>query len=162
MSLANILVPNQLSLYCGAVNGYNNTLDSFNGTIIEKSYNVEITTTPFLVYTLSPTAGVNQSFDAVFLICGLCIQGSNLNIGFTQYTRTRVRFIAGVPTYTFAYNGTPGTGVVSYDAFPSPGTPTVGQTVTTSGNSLIFRINADSSAGNTWIWSYDLKILINN
>jgi len=160
MSIANILCPNQLSLYCSEFNGVLGSLTSYTGLISEIGQDITISTTTVPLQSLQTEPG--HSYDIEFLICGICIAGTHSTptpLGLNQFSRYRIKNIGGtvfngnpisaVPPYTYE-------GTINAD---SPLTTTPAQVCSISGTICNFSISVDT--GSTWRWQYYIKILSN-
>jgi hypothetical protein len=152
MSIANLLEPNELTIYCAGINGFNNTLTSFEGIISETSGSTIVTTANVIVYTL-PTV-VNHSYDVEFTMTGICTSGTDLNLGCNLHTRSKI---------VNASN----TGVGALLNYVADGNNDVSnrtaQVVTIVGNNVNFGITTDGTAGANgfWLWQWDIKVVSN-
>lgn len=152
MSVSNLLVNNRLHITCGGINFKNNKSEQLGGIIYQQTGSVIVSTTATSVYTLVTSPG--NSYNVNFIMSGICVSGSHINLAMNQNTQFLVQNVAGVVSspddYLLAY---------SFDAPMGPGS--LGQTTTVSAPNVSFNIIADTTAGNTWDWSYTITVTIN-
>ena len=154
MSIANLFQPNNLTLYCSHFSGLDSTLSSFSGIIFEQCAEVTVPsgiTVPLIEISTIP----DSSYDADFIITGICISGPNIGDAYNQNTRTKFFNATGIPVISTNYvNGT----------YSSGDTTTVRQMTPAviDTDSVEFGIVGDTRGGNTWLFGYYFKVVQNN
>ena len=150
MSIANLFQPNNLDINAAALYGFDNTLRTFSGMIVEITDHEEITNITSTAYTFVTTPG--HSYNASFTICGICIAGAHLGLSYSETTQTAIKNLAGTASTNTYFEQT---------SVDPPLTVEVGQLINIVGQTINFQIQADTVANNTWDWTWDLIIMEN-
>ena len=147
MSIANLFQDNDNVIYAGGLYGTNNQIITFDNQKQELAGTVIVTTTDQTVFTLTTSTLV--AYDAQFLITGYCTAGANIGSMMNELTYTRIKNVGGVASFA------------TYLTQEYGDVLSLGQDITAATNVINFIITHDTTAGNTWRFTWNLKLLTN-